>query len=216
MKIMLLRLEGVLQSWGERSRWDHRDTSDMPTKSALIGLLGCAMGIPRGDPWLNETARLLQMAVRVDRAGSIMTDFHTVQSRIGKIPNSEGKPRSDTLCTPREYIQDACFTVFLAGNENRLNACFEALRHPAWVPYLGRKSCPPSRPLLPVLTDAYASLEEAVRNFVWDNPCVDRLSAYVRAEVEDTHGPKERSDQPVNASAYAFAKRNVRCVEFRR
>lgn len=156
------------------------------------------------------------MAVRVDRAGSIMTDFHTVQSRIGKIPNSEGKPRSDTLCTPREYIQDACFTVFLAGNENRLNACFEALRHPAWVPYLGRKSCPPSRPLLPVLTDAYASLEEAVRNFVWDNPCVDRLSAYVRAEVEDTHGPKERSDQPVNASAYAFAKRNVRCVEFRR
>ena len=51
MKIMLLRLEGVLQSWGERSRWDHRDTSDMPTKSALIGLLGCAMGYFK---WLCE------------------------------------------------------------------------------------------------------------------------------------------------------------------
>ena len=138
MKIMLLRLEGVLQSWGERSRWDHRDTSDMPTKSALIGLLGCAMGIPRGDPWLNETARLLKMAVRADRAGSIMTDFHTVQGRICKIPSSEGKPRSDTICTPREYIQDACFTAFFTGDADRLNACYEALRHPVWAPYLGR------------------------------------------------------------------------------
>ena len=106
MKIMLLRLEGVLQSWGERSRWDHRDTSDMPTKSALIGLLGCAMGIPRGDPWLNETARLLKMAVRADRAGSIMTDFHTVQGRICKIPSSEGKPEATPSAPSR--IHSGC------------------------------------------------------------------------------------------------------------
>lgn len=38
MKILLLRLEGLLQSWGEHSRWDHRDSSDMPTKSGVIGL----------------------------------------------------------------------------------------------------------------------------------------------------------------------------------
>lgn len=216
MKIMVLRLEGILQSWGERSRWDHRDTSEMPTKSALIGLLGCAMGIPRGDPWLNETARLLQVAVRSDRSGTVMTDFHTVQGRVGKILSSEGKPRSDTLCTPREYIQDACFTAFLTGDTERLNACYEALRQPVWVPYLGRKSCPPTRPLLPVLTDTYASLEDAVRTFSWNHPCVERPSAYVRAEIEDAGSLKERMDQPVNASSYTFEKRNIRCVEFRR
>ena len=39
MKIMLLRLEGVLQSWGERSRWDHRDTSDAPwvSRGEILG-----------------------------------------------------------------------------------------------------------------------------------------------------------------------------------
>lgn len=216
MKIMLMRLEGVLQSWGDRSRWDHRDTADMPTKSAVIGLLGCAMGIVRGDPWLSETAKLLRMAVRADRTGMLMTDFHTVQSRIGKLPSSEGKPRSDTLCTPREYIQDACFTVFLSGDETRLITCYEALRHPVWVPYLGRKNCPPTRPLMPLLTDTYLSLEEAVRSFEWDHPGVERVSSCVRAEVEDVHGVKERNDQPVNASVYAFEKRRVRCVEFRR
>lgn len=216
MKIMLLRLEGVLQSWGERSRWDHRDTSDMPTKSAIIGLLGCAMGIPRGDPWLNETARMLQVAVRADRAGAVMTDFHTVQGRVGKILNSLGESRCDTICTPREYIQDACFTAFLTGDPDRLNACYEALRQPVWTTYLGRKSCPPTRPLLPILTDVYASLEEAVRTFNWNHPCVERPSDYVRAEIEDACGLKERSDQPVNASAYIFERRNVRCIEFRR
>ena len=69
---------------------------------------------------------------------------------------------------------------------------------------------------MPVITEAYASLEEAVRTFDWDHPRVERPSAYVRAEVEDAYGMKERSDQPINASAYVFAKRNVRCVEFRR
>ena len=55
-----------------------------------------------------------------------------------------------------------------------------------------------------------------MRAFDWDHPRVERPSAYVRAEVEDAYGFKERSDQPINASAYSFAKRNVRCVEFRR
>lgn len=100
MKIMLLRLEGILQSWGERSRWDHRDTSDMPTKSALIGLLGCAMGIPRGDPWLNETARLLQTAVRADRAGSIMTTFILFKAESAKFPIPRASPGAKPSALP--------------------------------------------------------------------------------------------------------------------
>ena len=43
--ILLLRLEAPLQSWGTRSRWDVRDTATEPTKSGIIGLLGCARHI---------------------------------------------------------------------------------------------------------------------------------------------------------------------------
>ena len=37
MKLLILRLEGALQSWGERSHWDHRDTANFPTKSGVVG-----------------------------------------------------------------------------------------------------------------------------------------------------------------------------------
>lgn len=212
MKIMLLRLEGALQSWGEHSRWDHRDSADMPTKSGVIGLLGCAMGLPRGDERLHELANGLKMAVRADRMGNIMTDFHTVQSRVGKFLNAEGKPRSDTILTPREYMQDACYTVFLTGKEELLTACCEALRHPVWVACLGRRSCPPSRPLLPFLTEDYNTLDEAVQYFRWSEPPVYKMPERLSAEVEDINGEKERNDHPVNSSAYAYQKRRVRLL----
>ena len=47
--VLVLRLEGPLQSWGERSRWDVRETADRPTKSAVIGLLGAALGLKRNS-----------------------------------------------------------------------------------------------------------------------------------------------------------------------
>lgn len=210
MKIMLLRLEGTLQSWGEPSRWDHRDSADMPTKSGVIGLLGCALGFPRGDERLRELAESLTMAVRADRMGVITTDFHTVQSRVGKFSNAEGKPRGDTIITPREYIQDACYTVFLTGSDEWLSACEQALLHPVWVPSLGRRSCPPSRPLLPVITEVYETLEEAVRLFRWAEPSVRGMAEHLRVEADDPSGQKERTDMPENSSVYAYRKRRVK------
>lgn len=214
MKILLLRLEGLLQSWGDHSRWDHRDSADLPTKSGVIGLLGCAMGLPRGDDRLKTLADGLKMAVRADRMGVIMTDFHTVQSRIGSMFTAEGKTKKngDTLVTPREYLQDACYTVFLTGDEALLLECSEALRHPVWVPCLGRRSCPPSRPILPVMTDEFETFDEAVQAFRWDAPAVVRQNGKMRAEIEDSMGEKELNDQPVDSSAYRYAKRRVRIV----
>ena len=46
--IILLQLEGALQSWGEHSRFDYRDSAALPTKSAIVGMIGCAMGLRRG------------------------------------------------------------------------------------------------------------------------------------------------------------------------
>ena len=52
--IILLKLEGVLQSWGDHSKWDYRDSADFPSKSGVAGLLACAMGMERGDPAMAE------------------------------------------------------------------------------------------------------------------------------------------------------------------
>ena len=76
--LLILRLEGPLQSWGENSKWDHRDSADLPTKSGIIGLLGCALGLPRKDPALVELCSAVRLAVRADRPGIRTTDYQTV------------------------------------------------------------------------------------------------------------------------------------------
>lgn len=148
--VLVLRLEGPLQSWGERSRWDVRETADRPTKSGVIGLLGAALGLKRHSPRLVELGAELKFAVRVDRAGHRMVDFHTVS---GALPSADGKSKGKeddpyTLLTPRTYLQDASFLVALEGPRELVEECAEALKKPRWPYFLGRKSCPPTVPVL--------------------------------------------------------------------
>lgn len=77
MNTLLLRLEGPLQAWGLRSRWGERDTADAPSKSGVIGLLGCALGLRRNDPRLRMISDGLRFGVRIDRPGSLLRDYHT-------------------------------------------------------------------------------------------------------------------------------------------
>ena len=65
--IILLRLEGALQSWGEHSRFDYRDCASMPTKSGIVGMIGCAMGLRRGSEQLMVLSEKIRLAVRCDR-----------------------------------------------------------------------------------------------------------------------------------------------------
>ena len=76
-KLLMLRLEGVLQSWGESSKWDYRDSALMPTKSGIVGLIACAMGLERGNPEIDAIFDAITLAVRADRPGVRMTDYHT-------------------------------------------------------------------------------------------------------------------------------------------
>lgn len=166
MKLIKFTLSAPLQSWGEDARWDQRTTAAMPAKSAVIGLLGCCLDIPRGDEKLNQLNDQLMIAVRADRPGRVMTDYHTVQGTGGVFLNAEGKPRSggDTIITPKQYLQDARFTVFLWGSEETLASCFRAMEHPKWAVYLGRKSCVPAVPVRPEWVEA-VSPEDAVKIF---------------------------------------------------
>jgi CRISPR system Cascade subunit CasD len=226
--ILLLRLEGPLQSWGIRSRWSRRDTGPEPTKSAIIGLLGCAAGIRRPD-WrsneepsraLEEWDKALRFGVRVDRAGMIETDYHTVQGRHwqadGKMKTassaSGAKPEKakheppHTEVTWRDYLHDAAFLVALASDNNGLLETLEGhLKNPHWPPYLGRKSCVPTRPMLDSLTFEYDDLEQALREHP-RHPQAD--PGYLAAYAEDSSGDLERQD--------AMRLNQLRMYDFRR
>lgn len=91
MNTLFLRLEGPLQSWGLRARWGERDTADAPTKSGIIGLLGCALGLRRDDPQLRMLNDALRLGVRVDLPGTRLRDYHTTGGgRFGDTVHSGG------------------------------------------------------------------------------------------------------------------------------
>ncbi|PRW64773.1 type I-E CRISPR-associated protein Cas5/CasD [Actinopolyspora mortivallis] len=168
MSGLLLRLAGPLQSWGERSTFDTRDTAGFPTRSGLLGMLACADGRARGEPLDGLTQ--LRFTVRIDRPGVRIVDYHTAGGGLPKgmkIPTADGKGRPEgkgTLQTWREYLADAVFVVAVEGPEEVLDTVREALRRPRWQPFLGRRSCPPDQPLLldiPV-DDPVAALHDSV------------------------------------------------------
>jgi CRISPR system Cascade subunit CasD len=219
--LLILRLEGPLQAWGIRARWDVRDSADEPTKSGLIGLLGCALGYKREDPRLVELDRQLTLGIRVEHHGIPMTDFHTI---TGILPTAAGglKGREDdpsTIISPRTYLQDAAFLAVFGGSAKILEQSARALQNPKWPLYLGRKSCLPTRPIFEELTDRYDSILELMHCYLWDwdgKVTIKKLPSYLRCTTEDLKGESLRSDRiRVNpARIYANRRVSVQWVKF--
>ena len=134
--VLLLRLAGPLQSWGDSSRFARRRTRTEPTKSAVIGLLAAALGRSREEDI--DDLRLLEFGVRTDQPGSLLRDFQVERSLDEKVV----MPLSH-----RYYLSDAVFLVALGGPADKLAELDEALHHPVWPLYLGRRSCPPDLPM---------------------------------------------------------------------
>lgn len=166
---LILRLAAPIQSWGEHSAFTDRDTQRFPTRSGVIGMFAAAQGLPRGADLGRYSD--LRFTVRIDRPGVQITDFHTVGGgRPAKltVPTAEGgrrSPAAATIVTRRNYLSDAAFTIAVEGpDEHVLADIAEALGHPHWQPYLGRRSCPPEQPLLlrSQVDDPVAHLRECV------------------------------------------------------
>lgn len=137
MATLLLRLAALLQAWGSSSKFKIRSTEREPTKSGVIGMIAAAMGIQREDPDSLEPLKRLRFGVRVDREGRLLRDYHTVLTAKG------------TEVTERYYLSDAVFLAALESDDKvLLERIKEALQHPVYPLFLGRRSCPPTLPLV--------------------------------------------------------------------
>ena len=206
--LLILRLEGVLQSWGEDAKWDTRGTALIPTKSGVVGLLACAMGLERGDPQIAAMSDAITLGVRVDRPGVQMTDYHTVQGN--PLRNAAGKPRStgNTLVSRRQYLQDASFLCVIETSDSWRARMVEALNAPKWCIYLGRKSCVPSRPILDGVYTKYHDLLDAMRR----HPAAKGARYPLHYECEagrDGAVRYARTDVIVSSAERRFARRYV-------
>lgn len=199
---VLMLLDGPLQSWGTQSRFGHRDTDFEPSKSGVIGLVGAAMGMARDDETTLHRLGSLRMAVRVDREGTVLRDYHTAGGGTFR-----GEPHSvfgvDTVVTQRFYLCDACFVVALSHRESRLiEEVARALEKPVWPMFLGRRSCVPSRPIF-LGGPVPGSAEALIRQVPLQVQSLEQ-PATVRAVIDDVRG-KPRNDAPVSFKLYARA-----------
>jgi len=156
---LVVQLAAPLAAFGNAPGNVERKTLDRPTRSALIGLAGAALGVERQDADANERlASSFSTASRTLCAGQLLRDFHTYES----IQRSKEvyRTRADALArgtrnvsiTRRDYRSGGWW---LGAYAQRHGACVtlemlaEAFRAPAFTLYLGRKSCSLSRPLVP-------------------------------------------------------------------
>jgi len=146
-----------------------RASERAPTRSALLGLVACALGVPRTDQAGHDAlSHELAFAARVEQEGRLEVDYHTAQ--VGKQSDLKKRvlrtradeldlPRAklSTILSERSYRCDYRATVGICApgqNSERLEGIASALRKPKWTLFLGRKCAPLAWPLAPTLIEA--------------------------------------------------------------
>lgn len=216
---LLLRLEGPMQSWGYRSRFDYRDTALEPTRSGVIGLICAAMGIAR-EEYKDISSRFdtIRMGVRVDKEGRPERDYHTAggdhhDPREYGVIKADGS-RKGTVVSYRDYLADAIFTVGLeSNNKDLLEEIAQALCNPTWTLFLGRKAfCMSEHPFAasrPAIVQA--TLKHALKGAAFSLRCRRAdgklLSRYV---LEEADGERTQHDWPLCFGNRQFKPRSIR------
>ncbi len=163
---LVFRLVGPMAAWGDIAVGERRGSWDVPSKSAVLGLLAAGLGLDRSDTNAhNALDRGLGFAVRQDVPGRPLRDFHTAQApktrknarwrtRREELDSddlntvlSDRIYRIESIATPAVWVRDAGLIPSLAALEN-------ALRRPHFTPYLGRKACPLGCPPRPHIVQA--------------------------------------------------------------
>ncbi|NDU73813.1 type I-E CRISPR-associated protein Cas5/CasD [Actinomadura sp. DSM 109109] len=194
MSVLAMQLAGPLQSWGASARFARRTTEQAPTKSGVIGLLAAALGRHRTDD-LNDLAAL-RFGVRVDQRGVPVRDYQTAQH----FESGKSMPVSE-----RFYLADAVFLAFVEGDGALIEWLHSALGTPVFLPYLGRRSCPPSRPVeLDVYHDQSIEqrlVDEPWRASAWHQRRTREQTVRLETIVEAARGdgpPDTLRDQPLS------------------
>ncbi|KMJ44384.1 CRISPR-associated protein Cas5 [Xenorhabdus khoisanae] len=170
---LVFRLYGALASWGVEAVGESRPTGIYPTRSAILGLLGAALGIRReDDAQLAALQQSVRIAIKQTVSGSLMRDYHTAQvpsqekkqTHLTRKSELSDKSKLNTVLSSRDYRTDGTWIIVISLTEQAtltLSALHSALKKPVFTLSLGRKSCPLALPMMPQLAE-YPSLKSAL------------------------------------------------------
>jgi len=166
-RYLLFQLYAPLAAWGEVAVGESRPSATRPARSALIGLLGAALGVRRDDETGQDgLTKGYRFAVHEVAQGSLLRDYHTAQvpsrAALKKAPaytrRDELAVEVNTILSSRDYRCDGYWQVAVETTSDSppygLDQLAEALSQPRFNLYLGRKACPPALPLQPRVVEA--------------------------------------------------------------
>ncbi len=167
MRVVLLRFDAPLMSFGGVQVDEHNPTDPLPYRAMLTGLVANALGMTRDEEEASAALqRRMRYAARRDRKGSVLVDYQTIDfdpdgpmgaargwTSRGVLEERGGGPKASegTHIRHRHYVADAIVTVAMSfespEGDPTLSAASEALRAPARPLFFGRKCCVPSTPV---------------------------------------------------------------------
>lgn len=176
---LVFQLHGPMASWGVDAPGEVRHSHELPSRSALLGLLAAALGISRDEEErLNAFNLHYSFLLCASSDPRWARDYHTVQmpkevrkaryfSRREELQDSE---LLSALISRRDYYTDAWWMIGVAITSDApytLEQLQKALQHPIFPLYLGRKSHPLALPLAPLLLKGSAPdvLNEAYKQY---------------------------------------------------
>lgn len=207
---LVFGLTASLGAMGELAGHERRGALLWPGRSAVIGLMGAALGIRRDGDF--SALEALEVTVGIYDSGAPLRDYHTIESvpsAAAKSPNSRpealrtARGRTNTTITLRDYRAGALFGVAVTGPG--LEEIATALNAPTFTLYLGRKSCPLAAPPGARLVEAEGP-EEALAQMIlppWRKEA--RLASLI---VEDPDGELVH-DRAIDRTLWHFAPRRV-------
>lgn len=174
MASVLLRLSAPMQSYGLRSRWEEHATAPRPTKSAVVGLIANALGRELNEDVSDLAAMVFAVRadrpgrIILDQQTAGGGRF-PLTPLTGSRPKTDGNGRwygaprrpeiavtgavtashhptfRDPVLISKYYLADAAFLSGLTTDDDGLaHRILQALRQPARLLFLGRRSCPPA------------------------------------------------------------------------
>ncbi|MGG5811246.1 type I-E CRISPR-associated protein Cas5/CasD [Falsiroseomonas sp. CW058] len=165
-RFLTFALVAPLASFGGIAVGERRSGWDRPARSAVLGLLGACLGVEREDDAGQESlAGDYALALLCQAPGLLLADYHTAQvpsaargRRYATRAAELAAPERNTVLSRRDYRSGAWHLAALwpRGEAPRwtLEELAAAMRRPAFVPCLGRKSCPLGLPLAPTIDEA--------------------------------------------------------------
>ncbi|BCI67684.1 type I-E CRISPR-associated protein Cas5/CasD [Acetobacter aceti] len=208
---LVFGLTASLGAMGELAGHERRGSLIWPARSALIGLMGAALGITRDGDFSALDA--LTIDVAIFDAGAPLRDYHTIEtvpSAAVKNPNSrpealrDARGKTNTALTLRDYRTSVLYGIAVRGEG--LDRIAAALLEPHFTLYLGRKSCPLAAPTGARIVEA-SSPEAALEHLkapLWRNSPVQAHTL-----VCDDPDGEMVSDVPLDRSRWHFSSRRV-------